>query len=51
MNVPSRHGIVFMQMHWLQKIANASPRIKQIFESWNTKDTAALLAISKRTRN
>ncbi|HEX6169419.1 MAG TPA: alpha-2-macroglobulin family protein [Chitinophagaceae bacterium] len=26
------------------KIANASPRIKQIFESWNTKDTAALLS-------
>jgi len=26
------------------KIANASPRTKQIFESWNTKDTAALLS-------
>ena len=26
------------------KIANTSPRIKQIFESWNTKDTAALLS-------
>lgn len=26
------------------KIANSSPRIKQIFESWNTKDTAALLS-------
>lgn len=26
------------------KIANASPRIKEIFESWNTKDTAALLS-------
>ncbi|HEU5164440.1 MAG TPA: alpha-2-macroglobulin, partial [Chitinophagaceae bacterium] len=26
------------------KIANASPRIKQIFESWKTKDTAALLS-------
>jgi hypothetical protein len=26
------------------KIANASPRIKQIFESWNTNDTAALLS-------
>src|SRR4030095_15347855 len=26
------------------KIANASPRIKQIFESWNIKDTAALLS-------
>src|SRR5688572_14574656 len=25
-------------------IANASPRIKQIFESWKTKDTAALLS-------
>jgi hypothetical protein len=26
------------------KITNSSPRIKQIFESWNTKDTAALLS-------
>ena len=26
------------------KIANSSPRIKQIFDSWNTKDTAALLS-------
>ena len=26
------------------RIANSSPRIKQIFESWNTKDTAALLS-------
>ncbi len=26
------------------KIANSSPRIKQIFESWKTKDTAALLS-------
>jgi hypothetical protein len=26
------------------KIANSSPRIRQIFESWNTKDTAALLS-------
>jgi hypothetical protein len=26
------------------KIANASPRIKQIFESWKIKDTAALLS-------
>ncbi len=26
------------------KIANSSPRIKQIFESWNTKDTAALIS-------
>ena len=26
------------------KIANSSPRIKQLFESWNTKDTAALLS-------
>ncbi|HJS55946.1 MAG TPA: alpha-2-macroglobulin family protein, partial [Chitinophagaceae bacterium] len=26
------------------KIANSSPRIKQIFESWNRKDTAALLS-------
>ena len=26
------------------KIANSSPRIKQIFESWDTKDTAALLS-------
>ena len=26
------------------KIANSSPRIKQIFERWKTKDTAALLS-------
>ena len=26
------------------RIANSSPRIKQIFERWNTKDTAALLS-------
>jgi len=26
------------------RIANSSPRVKQIFESWNTKDTAALLS-------
>ena len=26
------------------KIANSSPRIKQIFDSWNTKDTAAFLS-------
>jgi hypothetical protein len=26
------------------KIANASPRVKQIFEQWNTLDTAALLS-------
>jgi hypothetical protein len=26
------------------RIANSSPRIKQIFDSWNTKDTAALLS-------
>ena len=26
------------------RIANSSPRIKQIFESWNIKDTAALLS-------
>ncbi|HEU4861873.1 MAG TPA: alpha-2-macroglobulin family protein, partial [Chitinophagaceae bacterium] len=26
------------------KIATSSPRIKQIFDSWNTKDTAALLS-------
>ncbi len=26
------------------KIANSSPRIKQIFETWKTKDTAALLS-------
>jgi uncharacterized protein YfaS (alpha-2-macroglobulin family) len=33
------------------KIANSSPRIKQIFESWNTKDTAALLSNLQKTRN
>src|SRR6185312_4819510 len=27
-----------------QKIVNSSPKIKQIFEKWNTKDTSALLS-------
>ena len=36
MNVPSKHGIVIMQIRLASMIANSSPRIKQIFEKWKT---------------
>jgi len=31
-------------------IANSSPRLKAIFEKWNTSDTAALLSTCKKNQ-